>query len=156
MSNNSYNVHKSINVYTTFFLDGPSITIQTVEIVNETEKAVLTAEIISNPLSNVSWYSGSNLLKYENSVNTTNLIIEKARCTDSRNFTLTASNTVRVNVTSSVQLIVNCKYICSSQINTAIKAFRSLKNSSKEIASIIGKKKVFKMTHNYVLHLLLY
>ena len=43
MSNYAYNVHKSINVYTTFFLDGPSITIQTVEIVNETEKAVLTA-----------------------------------------------------------------------------------------------------------------
>nr|XP_022289615.1 B-cell receptor CD22-like isoform X2 [Crassostrea virginica] len=88
---------------------GPSIAIQTVEIVNETEKAVLTAEIISNPLSNVSWYSGSNLLKYENTVSTTNLIIEKARCTDTSNFTLTASNTVRVNVTSSAQLIVNCK-----------------------------------------------
>ena len=99
---------------------------------NETEKAVSTAEIISNPLSNVSWYSGSNLLKYENSVSTTNLIIEKARCTDTRNFTLTASNTVRVNVTSSVQLIVNCKYICSSQINTAIKAFRSLKIAAKK------------------------
>nr|XP_022289451.1 hemicentin-1-like isoform X3 [Crassostrea virginica] len=94
---------------------GPSITIQTVEIVNETEKAVLTAEVISNPLSNVSWYRGSNLLKYENSVNTTNLIIEKARCTDTRNFTLTASNTVRVNVTSSVQLIVNCKPV--SEVN---------------------------------------
>nr|XP_022289450.1 hemicentin-1-like isoform X2 [Crassostrea virginica] len=96
-------------------LYGPSITIQTVEIVNETEKAVLTAEVISNPLSNVSWYRGSNLLKYENSVNTTNLIIEKARCTDTRNFTLTASNTVRVNVTSSVQLIVNCKPV--SEVN---------------------------------------
>ena len=81
-----------------------------VTIVNETDRAVLTGNISSNPLSNVSWYDGSRLLKFETKVNTTNLIIETARCTDTRNFTLTASNSVRVNVTSSLQLIVNCKY----------------------------------------------
>lgn len=86
---------------------------QAVTIVNETQSAVLTGKISSNPLSNVSWYDGSHMVKFENAVNTTNLIIEEAKCTDTRNFTLTASNTVRVNVTSSVQLIVNCKYICN-------------------------------------------
>lgn len=78
--------------------------------VNETERVVLTGNISSNPLSNVSWYDGIHLLKFENSVNTTNLIIEKARCIDTRNFTITASNAVRANVTSSTELIVNCKH----------------------------------------------
>lgn len=81
-------------------------------IVNETERAILTGNISSNPLSIVSWYDGSRLMKLEDTVHNTHLIIEKARCTDTRNFTLTASNVVRVNVTSSIQLIVNCKYNC--------------------------------------------
>ena len=83
---------------------------QAVTIVNESERAVLTGTISCNPLSNVSWYDGPHLLKFENTVNTTYLTKEKAKCTDTTNLTLTASNAVRVNVSSSVQLIVNCKY----------------------------------------------
>ena len=83
---------------------------QAVTIVNESERAVLTGNISSNPLSNVSFYDGPRLLEFENTRNITFIIKEKARCTDTKNFTLTASNAVLVNVTSSIQLIVNCKY----------------------------------------------
>ena len=93
------------------FKVGPSIQIQAVTIVNETERAVLTGKIYSNPLSTVSWYDGSRLLKFEDKVNSTYLIIERARCTDTRTFVLIASNVVRMNVISSIQLIVNCKYV---------------------------------------------
>nr|XP_022287393.1 hemicentin-1-like isoform X3 [Crassostrea virginica] len=112
----SYNCTASNAVGTsepaTIYVDvwfGPSIQIQAVMIVNETERAVLTGKIYSNPLSTVSWYDGSRLLKFEDKVNTTYLIIEKASCTDTRTFELTASNVVRMNVTSSIPLIVNCK-----------------------------------------------
>ena len=83
---------------------------QAVTTVNESERAVLTGNISSNPLSNASWYDGPRLLKFQDTVNITYLIIEKARCTDTRTFILTASNAVLVNVTSSIQLIVNCTY----------------------------------------------
>lgn len=83
---------------------------QAVTIVNESERVVLEGNISSNPLSNVSWFDGPRLLKFENTVNITYLIIEKARCTDTRTLTLTANNAVLVNVTSSIQLIVNCTY----------------------------------------------
>nr|XP_022287372.1 nephrin-like isoform X2 [Crassostrea virginica] len=95
---------------------GPSIQIQAVTIVNETERAILTGNVSSNPLSTVSWYDGSRLLKFEDKVNSTYIIIEKARCTDTRTFALTASNVVKMNVTSSIQLIVNCKPV--SEVNT--------------------------------------
>lgn len=42
---------------------------QAVTIVNEAERAVLTGTISGNPLSNVSWYNGPHLLKFENAVN---------------------------------------------------------------------------------------
>nr|XP_022290573.1 neural cell adhesion molecule 1-like [Crassostrea virginica] len=90
-------------------LFGPYIQVQAVTIVNESERAVLTGNISSNPLSNVSLYDGPRLLEFENTRNITFIIKEKARCTDTKNFTLTASNAVLVNVTSSIQLIVNCK-----------------------------------------------
>ena len=98
--------------HTFLFKVGPSIQIQAVTIVNETKRAILTGNISSNPLSTVSWYDGSRLLKFEDKVNSTYIIIEKARCTDTRTFALTASNVVKMNVTSSIQLIVNCKYNC--------------------------------------------
>lgn len=37
------------------------------------------------------------------------LIIEKASCTDTTNFTILASNTEEKNVTATVELLVNCK-----------------------------------------------
>ena len=79
-------------------------------VVNETERVVLTREISSNPLANVSWYDGQELLKSEIAVSTTIFIIEKTRCTDTKNFTLIASNALQINVTSFAELIVNCKY----------------------------------------------
>ena len=79
-------------------------------VVNETERVVLTREISSNPLANVSWYDGQELLKSEIAVSTTSFIIEKTRCTDTKNFTLTASNALQRNVTSFAELRVNCKY----------------------------------------------
>eukprot|EP00105_Crassostrea_gigas_P033721 XP_011457195.1 PREDICTED: B-cell receptor CD22 [Crassostrea gigas] len=75
--------------------------------VNEGERVVLTKEIVSNPLSNVSWYNGSELLLTESSVRTATYTIEKAVCMDTKNFTLLASNTVKKNVSGLVELVVN-------------------------------------------------
>ncbi|XP_078331732.1 cell adhesion molecule Dscam2-like isoform X2 [Crassostrea virginica] len=77
--------------------------------VNETNRVVLTREIDSNPLSNVSWYDGTELLKTQTFAEITNLTIENASCTDTKNFTLRVSNGVQRNVGSMVELIVNCK-----------------------------------------------
>ncbi|XP_078310222.1 uncharacterized protein LOC111134632 isoform X2 [Crassostrea virginica] len=78
-------------------------------IVNESESVELIREIDSNPLSDISWYDGAEHLKTETSVAIANLTIKNASCTDSKNFTLSVSNAVEKNVTSSVELIVNCK-----------------------------------------------
>ena len=80
------------------------------KIINENERVVLTRGISSNPLSNVFWYDGSHMLKSEISVKSTSFIIEKTKCTDTKNYTLIASNALQRNVTSLVELIVNCKY----------------------------------------------
>lgn len=90
-------------------LDKPKIADIPSTIVNESDIAILSKEIVSNPLSNVSWYTGSELLSIQTTVTTATLTIEKAVCTDTRNFTLIASNTVERNVSALVELIVNCK-----------------------------------------------
>nr|XP_022323489.1 hemicentin-1-like isoform X2 [Crassostrea virginica] len=87
----------------------PTILEKPLTIVNESERVELTRSIFSNPLSNVSWYDGEDILKNETSVNTTHIIIEKVKCTDTKNFTLVASNAKEWNATSLVELIVNCK-----------------------------------------------
>ncbi|XP_062603323.1 uncharacterized protein LOC134265101 [Saccostrea cucullata] len=87
----------------------PSIEETSRFIVNESQKIALSFAISSNPLSNVSWYSGAELLKVETSVETATLTIEKALCTDTKNFTLIASNGMHINATFTVELIVNCK-----------------------------------------------
>ena len=90
--------------------DKPSIVERDFIVVNETERVVLTREISSNPLANVSWYDGGQLLKSEIAVSTTSFIIEETKCTDTKNFTLTASNALQMSVTSFAELRVNCKY----------------------------------------------
>lgn len=90
-------------------LDKPKIVGKPSTIVNESERVILAREIISNPLSNVSWYNGTELLKTGNSVKNATLVIEKALCTDTKNFTLVAGNTVDRNVSAFVELIVNCE-----------------------------------------------
>lgn len=79
-------------------------------IVDEDEHVTLYREIDSNPLSNVTWYVGSEQLKSERSVENATFTIEKAMCTNTQNYTLVASNTVESNVTALVELIVNCEY----------------------------------------------
>lgn len=79
-------------------------------IVNESEPATLIRQIFSNPLSNVYWYNGSELLETQLSARNATFHIQKTTCTDSKNFTLVASNSVQKNVTSLVELIVNCEY----------------------------------------------
>ena len=88
----------------------PSIEIKQRMIVNETERIVLTRHIYSNPLANVSWLDGTHLLQTQALVNTTSFIIERAQCTNTMNFTLVASNIVQSNITSRVEVIVNCEY----------------------------------------------
>ncbi|XP_052720144.1 carcinoembryonic antigen-related cell adhesion molecule 5-like isoform X4 [Crassostrea angulata] len=90
-------------MYKPHIIDSPSIT------VNENERVVLTKEIVSNPLSNVSWYDGSELLLTQYAVRTATFIIQKATCTDTKNFTLIASNTVEGNVSALMEVKVNCK-----------------------------------------------
>lgn len=70
---------------------------------------ILFREIVSNPLSDVSWYNGTELLITEKSVKNATLVIDKALCTDTKNFTLVAGNTVDRNVVAFVELIVNCE-----------------------------------------------
>lgn len=92
-------------------LDKPKIADIPSTIVNESDIAILSKEVFSNPLSNVSWYTGSELLSIQTTVTTATLTIQKAVCTDTRNFTLIASNTVERNVSALVELIVNCKWV---------------------------------------------
>lgn len=91
-------------------LDKPKIADTTSTTVNEGDRVILKKEIVSNPLSNVSWYNGSKLLDYQVSVTAATLTIEKATCTDTKNFTLIASNTVEKSVSALVELFVNCKW----------------------------------------------
>ena len=85
-------------------------------VVNKTTRVELTREILSNPLPpSVSWFDGTELLESETSITsntsvTTMFTIQNARCTDTKNFTVVASNELQRNVTSRVELIVNCKY----------------------------------------------
>eukprot|EP00105_Crassostrea_gigas_P023192 XP_011442941.1 PREDICTED: myelin-associated glycoprotein isoform X3 [Crassostrea gigas] len=87
----------------------PTIENRSLQTVNESESVTLTRNIVSNPLSNASWYIGTQLLKTESSVQTTTLTIENTKCTDTNNYTVVASNGVGNNVTRLVELIVNCK-----------------------------------------------
>ncbi|XP_078310226.1 cell adhesion molecule CEACAM1-like isoform X2 [Crassostrea virginica] len=87
----------------------PVIKNKIVTIVNNTENAELIREIDSNPLSNISWYNRAELLDTQTSVKIANFTIKNASCVDTKNFTLSASNVVQRNVTSMVELIVNCK-----------------------------------------------
>lgn len=91
-------------------LDKPKIVDTPSTTVNEGDRVILKTVIVSNPLANVSWHNGSELLDYQVSVTAATLTIEKATCTDTRNFTLIASNTVERNVSALVELLVNCKW----------------------------------------------
>lgn len=85
----------------------PSLEDIPLEIVNESSTVSLNRKIFSNPLSNVSWYRGTKLLKTETSVKTATYIIERTMCTDTHNLTLQVNNVVG-NVSVLVELIVNC------------------------------------------------
>lgn len=103
---------KSIPFLTMFcymFSDKPEILDKPSTLVNESEKVIITRTIVSNPLADVYWYRGQQLLQTQLLVNKTTFIIEKASCTDTTNFTLVASNEVERNVTALVELMVNCK-----------------------------------------------
>lgn len=98
-------------------LDKPKIVDTPSTIVNESDRAILSREMVSNPLSNVSWYNGSVLLRIQTTVTTATYIIEKTTCTDTKNYTLIASNIVERNVSALVELLVNCKWVFFSKIN---------------------------------------
>lgn len=101
-----------VNKYIIYHSDPPSIEQIPLEIVNESSTVSLNRKISSNPLSNVSWYRGTRLLKTETFVKTATYIIERAMCTDTHNFTLQVNNGVG-NVSVLVELIVNCKFFKS-------------------------------------------
>lgn len=90
--------------------DQPSIEKISLEIVNESSKVLIKQEISSNPLSNVSWYRGTELFDMQSYVSTATFYIIQAKCTDTQNFTILASNGIKDNVSVSMELIVNCKY----------------------------------------------
>ncbi|XP_034303603.2 neural cell adhesion molecule 1-like isoform X2 [Magallana gigas] len=87
----------------------PAIEKRSLQIVNESEKFTITRSIVSNPLSDASWYNGTQLLKTQTSVKTASYTIENTTCTDTKNYTLVASNGIGNAVTARVELIVNCK-----------------------------------------------
>ena len=76
--------------------------------VNETKRVELTQEIDGIPLSNVSGYDGTELLKTQTFAEIANHTVENALCTDTKNFTLSVSNAVQRNIGSMLDLIVNC------------------------------------------------
>nr|XP_034316845.1 hemicentin-2-like [Crassostrea gigas] len=96
----------------------PTIESRQFQIVNESEKVTITRNISSNPLSDVSWYSKTELLKTQLSVATTTFTIERATCIDTKNFTLVVNNGVGRTVTAVVELIVNCKPIPDKTVIT--------------------------------------
>lgn len=93
------------------FLDQSTIERRSLQVVNESEKFTITRYIVSNPLSDASWYNGTQLLKTQTTVKTASYTIENTMCTDTKNYTLVASNGIGNTVTATVELIVNCK-IC--------------------------------------------
>lgn len=95
------------------FLDQPTIERRSLHIINESEKFTITRYIVSNPLSDASWYNGTQLLKTQTSVKTATYTIENTTCTDTKNYTLVASNGIGNTVTARVELIVNCKIFIS-------------------------------------------
>lgn len=97
-----------MNQYIIYHSDPPSIEDIPLEIVNESSTVSLNRKIFSNPLSNVSWYRGTKLLKTETSVKTATYIIERVMCTDTHKLTFQVNNVVG-NVSGLVELIVNCK-----------------------------------------------
>ncbi|XP_078323845.1 neural cell adhesion molecule 1-like isoform X3 [Crassostrea virginica] len=112
-ANNTIGTSEAATIYVDV-LYTPSIEERNVLVVNETERVTFTREIFSNPLSDVLWLDGRHLLESETSKTsetsvTTSFIIQNARCTDTKNFTIVASNELQRNVTSQVELIVNCK-----------------------------------------------
>lgn len=100
-------------------------------IVNESEEVTLIRQIDSNPLSNVSWYNGSNLLKTQSSTMNATFYIKEAACTDTMNYTLIASNGVQKKVTALVELFVNCEYYID--LCHMFKTFSSLRRSWREL-----------------------
>ena len=88
--------------------DKPEIKGKVRTFVNETKRVELTQEIDGIPLSNVSGYDGTELLKTQTFAEIANLTVENALCTDTKNFTLSVSNAVQRNVGSMLELIVNC------------------------------------------------
>lgn len=90
--------------------DQPSIEKIPLEIVNESSTLFLKREISSNPLSNVSWYRGTEIFIMQTYVSTATFHIQQAKCTDTQNFTILASNGIKDNVSIVFELIVNCKY----------------------------------------------
>lgn len=84
-------------------------------IVNERDRVNLTRVIYSNPLSNVTWYSNEDIIKVEH-LTSDNMIafytIEEAQCSDTKNFTIMASNGLEKDAKALVELRVNCKYYC--------------------------------------------
>lgn len=120
---------KTNQLFILCFLDQPEILNKSTTIVNETDYVVLSREIISNPQANVSWYDRAQLLDTQIAARNATFIINRAMCTDTKNFTLVASNTVQENVSALVELIVNCeyKYYCQVSQNKAKKYVSNLK-----------------------------
>lgn len=116
-------------------LDNPTIENRSLQTVNESESVTLIRNIASNPLSNASWYIGTQLLKTESSVQTTTLTIENTKCTDTNNYTVVASNGVGNNVTRLVELIVNCKF--EYKVFSLVWIWRSIKSIMKVLIFII-------------------
>lgn len=112
-----------MNQYIIYHSDPPSLEDIPLEIVNESSTVSLNRKIFSNPLSNVSWYRGTKLLKTETSVKTATYIIERTMCTDTHNLTLRVNNVVG-NVSVLVELIVNCKLFFNRSYRHRISCFK--------------------------------
>lgn len=79
------------------------------QFVNESENVIITRNIYSNPLSTVLWFAKDVLLDTQPYVTKATYSREKVTCTDTKNFTIVASNGIGNKTTAVVELIVNCK-----------------------------------------------
>lgn len=120
--------------------DQPSIEQIPLENVNENSTVILRRDIHSNPLSNVSWYRGTELLRTQTFVRTATYNIEMAKCTDTHNFTLLANNGIEGSVSVLVELIVNCKFFLIKRFVTCtvvalLETFNLNYNNSKHLVN---------------------
>ncbi|XP_061188082.1 hemicentin-1-like [Saccostrea echinata] len=96
-------------------LYGPTLNGQTLTI-SEGQRAQMSTTVTSNPASSVSWFRGNDKLYTQGSVSgISTYTISRARCTDTGQFRVVASNGIQNNYST----VVNLYVYCSPRLNSS-------------------------------------